>query len=74
MNWRTTFPRGLWLAMMLAWGVFLVIMYQSGLLACTFQTEPYNYFTGAAGLALFALAIKAAFWPVHHDDEGGPQE
>lgn len=43
------------------WGAYLVVMYLTGALARCYQTSPYFYFTGAAGVLLIILGIKASF-------------
>mgnify|MGYP000979110015 CR=1 FL=1 len=49
-----------WLALGILWGAYLVVMYRTGALQRCYQTSPYFYFTGAAGVLLVLLSAKAA--------------
>ena len=62
MSARQAIPRGAWLMVAALWGLFLVGMFHFDKLKL-FQTVPYVYFTGAAGVALVVLAIKGVVWP-----------
>jgi uncharacterized repeat protein (TIGR03943 family) len=52
-----------WLFLLILWGLFLLAMYQWGVLTKYFQANPYFYFTAAAGLLLLIAALKGVFWP-----------
>jgi len=49
-----------WLVLGILWGAYLVVMYRTGALQRCYQTSPYFYFTGAAGVLLVLLSAKAA--------------
>jgi len=49
-----------WLVLALLWGGLLVVLYLTGALERCYQTAPYFYFTGAAGVVLILLSAKAA--------------
>jgi len=79
---REAIPRAVWLMVVALWGAFLVGMYWADKLKY-FQTSPYLYFTGAAGVLLILLAAKGVFRPspavcacghVHGDDDACPAQ
>ena len=63
MDHRLGLSRGVWLFLLILWGLFLVAMYHWGVLLKYFQASPYYYFTAAAGLLLLIAALKGVFWP-----------
>jgi uncharacterized repeat protein (TIGR03943 family) len=63
MEKKAAIPRYVWLFAAGGWGVFLIAMHQGGDLLRYYQAEPYNHFTGAAGVVLLALSLKGVLWP-----------
>jgi len=63
MDHRLGLSRGVWLFLLILWGLFLLAMYHWGILTKYFQATPYFYFTAAAGLLLLIAALKGVFWP-----------